>query len=439
MRFRTPIIRSLRKAAHIATKVTTKAAHFSGRVENKASRIISGTDSSFGAVTSVPFEKIYYQALPHITPLQPSLPQIGRKPAVTLLVPSLDNRSFFGGTATAIMAAAFLAKKKNMDLRIVQTLKFGHASVSDFLKRSGIDFKGDIKQIDVSGRTFVQYGYIDIHPDDIFMASAWWDAHLLSKLPLNKKFVYIIQDFEPIFYNNSDLYALAENSYQSDKYVALCNTQLMYDFMTNRNYKNVTAGTYFEPAVSYYQKKKAAKPAGKHRLFIYGRPNVERNLFYTALASLDYCFVHGYLDINDWEVFMAGQDQLPDMELSSRVTVKNLGKMDFEDYKKFVRTVDVAVSPMMAPHPNYPTLEFASAGAAVVTTRYDVKQDLSRYSDNIVMSDITIESMSGAIRKAAGISRAERLKNADASVATISNDWEKAFDKPLDAVIKKLK
>ncbi len=430
-------IRAIRKAAHLTHKSTARVAYFSQRVENKASRILSGTDASFGAVTSVSFEKLYYSALPYITPLHPSLPLRGRKPAVVLLLPSLDNHSFFGGTATAIIAAALLAEKKGLDLRIVQTLKYGHASVSDFLKSSGIPFTGKVTQIDVSGRTFNLYGYIDMHPEDICMASAWWDAYLLSRLPLPRKFVYLVQDYEPIFYSNSDMYVLAESTYHGKNFVALCNTELMYTFMANRQYKQVADGIWFEPAVSYYKEKPKTASAGqKKRLFIYGRTNVERNLFFTAFASLDHCFMNKYLDANEWEVFMAGQDKIPDIELSSGVIVKNLGKMELGAYREFVSTVDIAISLMMAPHPNYPTLEFASSGAAVVTTRYDVKQDLSNYSKNIVMADITPESISGAIRTAAAMDRETRLKNAKAS--HIPQNWEATLSKPLDAIIKKL-
>jgi hypothetical protein len=430
-------VRVIRKAAHLTHKASSKTAHFTQRVENKATRMITGVDSTFGATTSVSFEKLYYEALPYIVPLHPSLPIRGRKATVTLLLPSLDNRSFFGGTATALIAATLLAEKQGLDLRVVQTLQHGNASLDTFLNRAGIKFSGKIETIDVAGRGFNVYGYIDIHPDDIFMASAWWDAYLLDRLPLKKKYIYLIQDFEPIFYNNSDKYVLAESTYHSDRFVALCNTKLMHDFMVNRGYKNVKGGAWFEPAVSHFNPNRLKEEtAGKKKIFVYGRPNVERNLFFHALNSIDHCFTNRYLDINDWELCMAGQDHLPDVELSSGVVVKNLGKMSLEDYKRLVQTVDVAISLMMAPHPNYPTLEFASAGAAVVTTRYDVKQDLSNYSKNIVIADISAESISGAIRVAAEMKYADRLKNA--SESQIPDSWHRTLSSSLDKTLKSI-
>jgi hypothetical protein len=91
---------------------------------------------------------------------------------------------------------------------------------------------------------------------------------------------------------------------------------------------------------------------------------------------------------------------------------------------------------MMAPHPNYPTLEFASIGTAVVTTKYANKQNLDRYSGNIIMSDIASDSMAGAIRIAAGLSYDTRIENLKSN--TIEGSWEKSLGDVLQRVLKKL-
>lgn len=426
-------IRAIRKTAHLTRKATLKTSHFLFRVENKTSRIILGTDSSFSVVTSVPIEKAYYEKIPYIVPLHPALSKKGRNPYVNLLLPSLDKGSFFGGTATAIIAAGNLAMKLNLDLRIIQTLKHGAANVDDFLAENNVTLNNPVCFSDVSGRSVDRYGYIDIHPDDIHMASAWWDAYILDRLPLTKKYIYLIQDFEPIFYNNSDMYALAESTYHSENFIALCNTKLMYEFMTKRNYKNVSRGTWFEPAVNREIIQKKKNRDDKKKLFLYGRPNVDRNLFFTALNALDVCFTSRYLNVSEWDIVMAGQDHLPDIELNSGQVIKNLGKLDMPKYMDLLATTDIALSPMMAPHPNYPTLEFAAAGAAVVTTRYDVKQDLSYYSPSIVMCDISADSMAGAIRVAADI------KNSRSSMSNnIQKDWGAALDKPMTYICSHL-
>lgn len=436
------IIRSARKSAHLGSKALHKGLWLTTKVEDKATRILSGTDYSFKPIETIPLEKIYYNTIPFVTPLNPSMPAIGAAPSVVLFVPSLDGKAFYGGTATALIVAGRLAQLKKRRLRIVQTLKTGHVkNISEFFKGEGIELEeDDVTVISVADRAYNIYGYISMHPDDIFMASAWWDAHLISQLPLKQKFIYLIQDFEPIFYNNSDQYVLAEETYKSDKFVALCNTKLMYDFMTDRAYEafRKSDATWFEPAVSradsglVIQKNKSEKRV----LFVYGRPDVHRNLLFSALRSIDFAFKSEFLKASEWEVVMAGQDHVPDIKLTSGVSITNLGKMSMEKYTKFSKSVDVAVSLMMAPHPNYPTLEFASIGTAVVTTKYGNKQNLDNYSKNIIVSDIGIESIAGAINTAAHMSYDERVKNLKKS--TIGDDWKTALDGALKDILKKI-
>ncbi len=415
-------IRAIRKSAYLSNKALWKATRFTGKVEHKTTRILDGVDFSVKTSGSEPLEKIYYNSLPHITPLNPAMPAVGAVPCVVLLLPTLDQRSFYGGTATALFVAARLALKTNRKLKIVQTLKTGHATkLAEFLNTntSSSFTDNDIKVISVADRRHNIYGYLSMLPDDIFIASAWWDAYLLDQLPLSNKFIYLVQDFEPIFYNNSDNYILSESTYRKDSFVPLCNTKLMSDFMKERKYNDSFAAgaPYFEPAVSRAQTGFVTKkkPGEKKRLFLYGRPDVHRNLFFTALNSVDYALKAGFLKVGEWDLCMAGQDGVPDIELSSGVKIRNLGKMDMDEYVSFSKSVDIAVSLMMAPHPNYPTLEFASIGSAVVTTKYANKRDLSMYSKNIMTSDIGVESIAGAIKRAASLSYAQRIKNTKSS------------------------
>ena len=406
MKTKITAIRIARKTAHIGSKILHKGLHLTTRVEDKATRILNGTDFSVKAEDNIHLEKIYYNSIPYITPINPALPAIGSKASVVLLLPSLDGKSFYGGTATALVVAGRLAQLENKPLKIVQTLKTGKVeNLSSFFKREGLNIaEEDIKIITVADRAYNIYGYLSMNPDDTFIASAWWDAYLLGQLPLMKKFIYLIQDFEPIFYNNSDQYVLAESTYKQDNYIPLCNTELMYDFMKSRNYAAFDSqyASWFEPAVSRLKTGLVSKKKtnAKKRLFLYGRPDVHRNLFFTALNSIDYAFKADFLNPNEWDLYMAGQDHVPDIQLTSGVKIQNLGKMTMDEYTKFSKTIDLAISPMMAPHPNYPTLEFASIGTAVVTTRYANKVNLDNYSDNIIISDIGVESMAGAIKQA---------------------------------------
>ncbi len=431
---KTQAFRGIRKSAHISRKILSKAANFSGRVEQKADQIIHGTDPTIKIHDTILFEKVYFETLEEVIPLHPALPRAGRRPGLTLLIPSLQKSSFFGGTATALILAALSARTQNMDLRIIETLRHGRAKIPElvsFYKAAGVFLSEEqIELIDVSGRKYNNYGYIDMHPEDIFMASAWWDAYVLDKLPLLRPYIYLIQDYEPIFYNNSDKYVLAESTYRSEKFIPVLNTELMYKFMANEGYEYIQKnGFWFEPAVNmgtvYGYPKQVSK--AKKRLFFYGRESVSRNLFFSGLNVLNSLFTSQELVSSEWEIFMAGQDGIADIVLESGATVKNLGKMSLDEYHEFIKTVDVAISLMMAPHPNYPTLEFASCGAAVVTTKYKTKQDLSQYSNNIIVADATEQSLAEAIIKATKMSFSVRLQNAKKS--NIPTSWQESLKK----------
>ncbi len=434
-------LRAARKSSHIAGRALSKALALTAKVENKSTKILMGSDFSLQAHDSIPFEKVFYNGIPYnIAPLNPALPKLKRRGAVTLLIPSLTSSSFYGGTATALIFAGSLALKLKKPLRIVETLQPGGKNgLSDFFHSNNISIdENDVDLIDVSSRRYNVYGYIDIHPEDIFIASAWWDAHLLSQLPLPSRFVYLIQDFEPIFYANSDKYVLAEATYHSEKFIPVCNTELMYEFMAERYPYIKKCGVWFEPAVSQADTglSRKKKDGQKKRIFLYGRPSVERNLFFSALSALDKLFITQKLSGSEWDIYMAGQDKLPDIVLTSDIVIKNLGKLPMSEYKEFAKSIDIAISLMMAPHPNYPTLEFASIGSAVVTTRYANKQNLNNYSNNIIMADLTVESITKAIVSASKVSYAARIENAKKS--TIESQWDKSLSQTLSRVTKLL-
>jgi hypothetical protein len=439
MNIRKTGIRGVRKGSHLTGRVLQKGASFAHKVEDKTTRILTGKDFSIRVHDHIAAEKAYYGGLEYnIVPLNPALPKVGRKGTLTLLIPTLNNRSFYGGTATALIVASKLALKLGKPLRIIETLEPGNKhGLDSFFKSRGIPMKAsEVKLIDVSSRRYNLYGYVDLHPDDDFIASAWWDAKLLSALPLTRPYVYLIQDFEPIFYSNSDEYVLAEDTYRTENFIPLCNTKLMHTFMKSEGYDYIAKeGLYFEPAVSK-SKHGLSKQNNKKRLFLYGRPSVRRNLYYTALEAINQVFNESSLVATDWEICMAGQDKVPDIMLSCGLVIKNLGKMSSSEYDAFAQTVDLTVSPMMAPHPNYPTLELSSVGSAVVTTKYKTKQDLSNYSKNIIMSDPYSGDIAKAIVKASKLSFEDRIANAKSS--NISDDWGASLDKVIKEIYSRL-
>lgn len=430
------MLRTIRKTSNVTKRIVLKGANFLDKVENKSTYLIDN-----GVLEkSVNIDSVFYKKYPYLTPIYPALPNIGQRPSVTVFA-FLHPAGFFGGIATLLFVAAKLANELDYDLRVVQTTSFSDkVDVINFLEKNDIHIPRErYSTINLSNRSIYDYGYLPLHPEDVIIASAWWDAQVASLLPLQNKFVYLIQDFEPIFYNNSDTYALADETYKSNLFWPITNTEILLQYFKQNNYDYIAKNaTFFEPAPSsnlIHEKK--IKDKNTKRIFLYGRPQVDRNLFYTAIKAIDKAISSTQLSNHNLEIFSAGSTEVPNIKLSNGIKIINKGKMDLDDYYKFIQTVDVAISPMLAPHPNYPTLEFAHAGATVVTTRWETKQDLSFYSKNIFMCDPTIQDMSDKIIEAIKKPYSEVKK--DAKKNNLNTDWNTALNKPIHELAEKIK
>jgi O-antigen biosynthesis protein len=207
--------------------------------------------------------------------------------------------------------------------------------------------------------------------------------------------------------------------------------------MDEKGYKYIAdKGLFFEPAVN--MSKLATELANKNdrkRLFIYGRPSVERNLFYSALKALDEAFTEELIIPAEWECYMAGQDGVSNILLETGQVVISLGKLTLDDYYNFAKTIDLGISLMLAPHPSYPPLELSSLGAAVVTTSYETKDDLSIYNGNLFTAEPNVDDIKNKLVQASKLSKTIRHKNAINT--KLPQSWEEALLPTVKLALKK--
>jgi hypothetical protein len=428
---------SLYWASRRARSASEKTARLIARAEARTLEL-GARPSADRKGYAMPARDYLDETFPQIRPLDTAEGQLDQRPSVTIFC-FLRPQGFFGGVATLLLVGAYLAQQLEFDLRIVQTTGFARApDVAGFLRSNGVQVAPDrLSIVDVADRGLKRRA-LPLHRDDVVVVSAWWDAHVAARLPLRRPFVYLIQDFEPLFYNSSDAWLLAHNTYTTGKFVPLLNTSLLRGFFETRGYQSISENAEaFEPAVNRLPVRTRRVDDRRRRLFFYARPGVDRNLFYTGLAALTECVGSGGLDSNyEWEICCAGEDDVSPVQLAQGVIMKSLGKLDSDSYRRLLETVDVAVSLMLAPHPNYPTLEFAASGAAVVTTAYETKRDLTRYSENIEVALPTVDSLSAAIARASRVSVELRMQRAAAS--NIESDWNLALREPLSRVVARL-
>jgi len=401
---------------------------------------ISNKENKLQYGKAIGVDDLFYQRFPHLVPILPSLPHIDAQRKINLMTLSLNGKHIFGGIATSLIFAMNLSTKMNIKLRIVCTDVPGTLeNLSEFLERYNIQFDlNNVELFNAAPRSVYNPVHLEVRKDDIFIATTWWSAYLTDQLQPNNKFIYFVQDYEPIFSANGDEQVLANGTYLlKDRFIPIVNTKILHDYYVQNNYEEFSKhNLYFEPAFSdsIFTPRLTSKDEDAMKiLFFYARPSVARNLFYLGLNSIKKAFDDGLLDSKKWEVYFAGAENR-EIEISKGFIAKNLGKMDIQDYGKFSHNVDLAISLMMAPHPSYPPLEMAASGARVVSTQYKNKTDLTNYSKNIFLADYSVESIIKKIRQTTEISETERIENVKSS--HIQNNWNEAFEDVINKIQK---
>ena len=98
---------------------------------------------------------------------------------------------------------------------------------------------------------------LDIGERDIFLATAWWTAQQAKyavRHTAHQRFIYLIQDYEPLFHAASTPQALAEETYTLD-HIPVINSSWLYEFLVARRVGRFADDRFsrdalvFEPAV----------------------------------------------------------------------------------------------------------------------------------------------------------------------------------------------
>ncbi|MFQ6553783.1 glycosyl transferase family 1 [Aestuariibius insulae] len=333
------------------------------------------------------------------------LPEVNRKvaswtpdfsetqPSVTILLPSLNPSEIFAGIATAVDLGLGLARE-GLRVRFVATdlpIAVQGASRSFVLGRLKPEAMEDA---DLPGRITLHCGKsadrLPAHKDDIFVATAWWTAHVAKDLQTRFGYAktpirYLIQDYEPGFYPWGADHADATASYGFD-IAPIFNTTLLRDYCAGQGVDCATPeAPSFHPSIDieHYAKGQRAPFKGDRpiRLAVYGRPEVARNMFETTLETLNLFLKQTGLTPQEIELVSMGLRH-DTIRLENGHQLKSLGKLPFERYPSYLLTVDLALSLMLSPHPSHPPLEMAASGVRVVTNSFDVK-DLSALSPAI--------------------------------------------------------
>ncbi len=331
------------------------------------------------------------------------------RPALVVLVPTLNPTEIFAGIATALDIGLGLAER-GLPVRFLATdLPISsHAASREFvLRRLGGASAAQTLIDRISLQCGVSAPSLPAHPGDVFVATAWWSAHVAETLIReygyeNGRFIYLIQDYEPNFYPWGPEFADALASYGFD-FEPLFNTTLLRDHFAAQGFGFAgPSALAFHPAIDvarYAMRNRPDRAQGTpRRLALYGRPEVPRNMYATAIEALARFLEADALEPREIELVSIGLAHAP-VALPGGHLLKSLGKLPWEDYPDFLLETDVGISLMYSPHPSHPPIEMAASGVRVVTNSFGPK-DLSALSPAICSVEATAPALAGALSRA---------------------------------------
>jgi hypothetical protein len=378
-------------------------------------------------------------------------PALAARPTLNVLQPVLSPEHMTGGPNT-IVNFAFRVAQQGIPVRVV-TNRPGVRTDPEWFWQHVSQLVGGLPRPPgfeaASAADPAQP--LPIGRNDIFMATHWITAQQVKyQLPaMNvRKFIYLIQDFEPGFHQWSNNYALASETYELD-FVPVFNEQFLQDYFAQvaigrfADPAFVRSSLVFEPAVDravFFPPAQAR--SGRRRLLFYARPTNHRNLFGLGMRALQSIVTHPVFADGDWEFLAIGsRGSLPDLDLGHGRMMRCAPWSDYKGYADLLRSADILLCLMMSPHTSYPVLEMAACGGLVVTNSFACKtaERLQQISPNIIAAHLTIEGIEAALIDAAmrvaaaGYDRAaplalpgtweESMGEVAASVAQVVSAW----------------
>lgn len=363
----------------------------------------------------------------------PIFASVGPNARLNLVTDSINRGSLFGGVGTAIILSALLAEKLGARLRVVTRREPADAEgFAQVLACNNIEFSGEVEFDYV--RVGDQQARLPICDGDRFLTTSWWTtACVLGSIPGNRV-DYLLQEDERMFYPYGDERLRCREVLERRDIRFLINTELLYRHLIETGLGHLRENAiWFEPAFpdSMFGRRRQERADGKRQLFFYARPNNLRNLFYRGIEVLDKAVSEKMITPDDWEVVMVGKD-VPAITLGGILKPQVLPTMGWKAYGEFIKSVDLGFCLMGTPHPSYPPLDLAASGAVVLTNKFGLKEDLRKYSDNIICSGLEVSALLDGLRTAVARARDDEVRLAAFRNNRMPRSWPETLVKSLE-------
>jgi hypothetical protein len=343
---------------------------------------------------------------------------------VVLVTDSVSRGSLFGGVATAILLAAVVAREAGMGLRVLcRQERANEKSIQSILGLHRIELANPIRFAFLNSYETLQE--TDIDPGDIIITTSWWTTESVVNGLGSRNLFYLLQEDERMFYPYDDDHLRCSTLLARKDIKVIVNSELLHSHLLASDLPGFAERSiWFEPAFTHAVTALPPEPRerSKRNFFFYARPNHPRNLFYRGLEVMQACVQRGILDPAEWQFLFVGSD-IPDLTLADGVSIERHEALSWAEYTSLIARVELGLSLMYTPHPSYPPLDLAAAGAVAVTNTFGVKTDLSRYCENIICADLDVDSLVDAVARGVALSRDRDRRASNLRNSRLQRDW----------------
>ncbi|WP_336740960.1 class I SAM-dependent methyltransferase [Aureimonas altamirensis] len=348
---------------------------------------------------------------------------VGRR--LSIVTDSIGPTSLFGGVGTSILLGALVAKELNASLRIVlRTEASDAAPIGDVLAANGVTFDGSVE---TAFAPIDQSRDLAMSEDDVVLTTSWWTTQAMLGTMPKHRIAALVQEDERMFYPYGDERLRCAETLATPNLLTIVNTRLLFDHFIGGSEPLPGLkdwGLFFEPA--FPRSQPVEHPHDRRRLFFYARPNNARNLFWRGMEALQGAIEAGIFPASRWEIILLGKD-VPDVSMPEGVEVRTMRTLGWAEYQRFVASVDAGFVLMDTPHPSYPPLDLAAAGAAVLTNRHGAKRDLSSYSANLLMASTAVDDLVRGLRDLQALAEDDEARARNVATDKIGRDWNEVL------------
>ncbi|HLZ72522.1 MAG TPA: glycosyltransferase family 2 protein [Dehalococcoidia bacterium] len=362
---------------------------------------------------------------------------------INILVQMLNSSYFYGGYITVGGLAVALAGE-GYSVRIVALEAAGEVPASE--RRKIESFSGlselfsRVEVVQMLGRTEP----LDASDGDLFIAtSTWtaWVAHAAAQRLGKENFLFLVQEYEPLFHAAGALSAFTRSAYALP-HRAIFSTALLRDYFMRRRIGVFCRGPEYGMEHSMLMlnpvtdvgtvSHEPLRRRSSRRVLVYARPeqHAERNMFELAVLGLSAAIDRGVFD-RSWEFFGVGKQDGPGrLRLAGGRELHLVPRLDQDAYRDLLREHDVGLSLMDTPHPSLVPIEMATAGMLVVTSTFANKTAaaLAEISANLIGVEPTVDCIVSGLAVAV-----RRVDDIDARVAGAQLDWPRSAAAAFDA------